>query len=153
MSIAYGKNLLPATVGFDRLLSTMEEFDRILGSGGKTQTYPPYNIVKFDDNNYEIQIAVAGFYADDIDVETKENKLTVTGSSPKTEMAGDYLYHGLAARDFKHVFTLNDTVIVQSANIVNGVLKIALENIIPEEKKSRKIEIGFESKPLLTNKK
>lgn len=153
MTTAYGRNLLPSTVGFDRLLSTMEEFERMLGNGSKAQTYPPYNIVKFDDNNYEIQIAVAGFSIDDIDVETKENKLTVTGSSPKTEIVGDYLYHGLAARDFKHVFTLNDTVVVQSANIVNGVLKIALENIIPEHRKPKKIQIGFEEKPLLTNKK
>lgn len=149
----YGKNLLPSTVGFDRLLSTMEEFDRILTStGGKTQTYPPYNIVKFNDNEYEIQIAVAGFSIEDIDVETKENKLSISGTSNKTEVVGEYLYHGLAARDFRHTFTLNDTVFVKSANIVNGVLKINLENIIPEHKKPRKIQIGYEEKPLLEKK-
>ena len=89
-----------------------------------------YNIIKFDDNKYEIQIAIAGFSIDDIDVETKGNQLTVTGSSPKTEFAGEYLFHGLAARDFTRVFTLNDTVIVKSADVENGVLKIQLENII-----------------------
>lgn len=158
MTIQYGKNILPSTVGFDRLLSTMEEFDRMLGSGGKTQTYPPYNILKYntveeENQKYEIQIAVAGFSIDDIDVEVKENKLTIIGSTPKSETVCDYLYHGLATRDFKHTFTLNDTVVVQSANIENGVLKIQLESIIPEEKKPRKIQIGFVDKPLLTNKK
>lgn len=154
MTYAYGKNILPSTVGFDRLLSTMEEFDKMFGSGGKTQTYPPYNIVRFDENNYEIQIAVAGFSHNDIDIETADNKLTVAGSVAKDcGSIGEYLYHGLSSRDFKHTFTLNDTVVIKSANIVNGVLKISLENVIPEEKRPRKIQIGFDEKPLLTNKK
>lgn len=154
MTYPYGKNLLPSTVGFDRLLSTMEEFDRMLGGNPKQSAYPPYNIVKIDENQYEIQMAVAGFSFEDIDVETVQNKLTVTGSIPKdVGSTVEYLHHGLSSRDFKQVFTLNDTIVVRSANIVNGVLKIVLENIIPEERKPRKIQIGFGEKTLLSNKK
>lgn len=148
MTHAYGRNLLPATVGFDRLLSTMEEFDKLFEKT-KTPTYPPYNIVKLDDEVYEIQIAVAGFGKDDITIETNRNILTVNGVSQKTETEVQYLHHGLAARDFRHTFTLADTTVVNSADIINGVLKISLENIIPEEKKPRKILIGSSETPLL----
>lgn len=154
MTYPYGKNLLPSTVGFDRLLSTMEEFDKMLGSNTKQSTYPFYNIVKVDENRYEIQIAVAGFASENIDIETVGNKLTVIGSIPKdADTTIEYLHHGLSSRDFKQVFTLSDTIVVRSADIVNGVLKIVLENIIPEERKPRKIQIGFDEKPLLTKQK
>ena len=150
MTFTYGRNLLPSTVGFDRLLSTMEEFDKMF-ENTKTPTYPPYNIVKFDENNYEIQIAVAGFDKNDITIETNRDVLTVNGVSQKAETEVNYLHHGLAARDFRHTFRLSDTVVVNNADIVNGVLKINLENVIPEEKKPRKIPIGGSEKPLLIN--
>lgn len=149
MTYSYGRNLLPLSVGFDHLLSTLQEFEDI----GKPSTYPPYNIVKFDEDNYQIQIAVAGFSPDELDIEVKENKLTVNGeikSAPPLEV--QFLHHGLASRDFSHTFRLSDTVVVKSADIVNGVLKIDLENVLPEEKKPRKIPIG-EDQPLLTNTK
>jgi molecular chaperone IbpA len=148
MTHAYGKSLLPSTVGFDRLLTTIDEFDRMFGNV-KTPTYPPYNIVKFDDDNYEIQIAVAGFDKNDIVIETNRDVLTVNGVSQKSETEVNYLHHGLAARDFRHTFRLSDTVIVNSADIVNGVLKISLENVIPEAKKPRKIPIGKLEQTLL----
>lgn len=151
MTYAYGKNLLPATVGFDRLLSTIEEFDRILGNS-KPQSYPPYSILKFDDNNYQIQIAVAGFAPEDVEVETNQNELTICGVSRKTEAEVEYLHHGLATRDFKHTFKLMDTVVVQSANIQHGVLLINVENVIPEERKPRKIPIGNKESLLLEDK-
>lgn len=150
MTLAFGKSLLPATVGFDRLFSTMEEYEKLY-TNTKIPTYPPYNIVRYDEDNYEIQIAVAGFELGDIDIESHRNKLTVSGKCQKEEGI-EYLYHGLSSRDFKHTFTLSDTVIVKAANIKNGVLKISLENIIPEEKKYRKIEIQNET-PLLTEDK
>jgi molecular chaperone IbpA len=148
MTTAYGKNILPMTVGFDRLFSTMEEIDKILGNA-KAPSYPPYNIVKLDETNYEIQIAVAGFSIDDIEVETIQNKLYVSGISEKPETELVYLHHGLANRDFKHVYTLSDISVVRSANVVNGILKIQIENVIPEERKPKKIQIGFSEKPLL----
>jgi molecular chaperone IbpA len=152
MSYAYGKNILPMTVGFDRLFSTMEEMDRIFGNS-KAPSYPPYNIVKLDELNYEIQIAVAGFAPEDIDVETTQNKLTVSGVSDKPEIEVEYLHHGLANRDFKHVYTLSDISVVRSANIVNGILKIQIENVIPEERKPKKIPIVMDDKKLLTQEK
>lgn len=148
MTHAYGKNLLPATVGFDRLLSTMEEFDKIFEKT-KTPTYPPYNIVKFDDESYEIQIAVAGFSKEDVDIQLNQNVLTVNGVSQKVESSIQYLHHGLASRDFRHTFRLSDNVIVDSADMINGVLKINLKNVIPEEKKPRKIQIGNSEKEKL----
>ena len=149
MTTAYGKNILPMTVGFDRLFSTMEEIDRIFGNA-KAPSYPPYNIVKLDDTKYEIQVAVAGFSIEDIEVETIQNKLYVSGVSEKPDVEPIYLHHGLANRDFKHVYTLSDISVVRSANIVNGILKIQIENVIPEERKPKKIQIGYSEKPLLT---
>ena len=79
MTYTYGKSLLPSTVGFERLFTTLNEFDELLGNK-KPSTYPPYNIVKFDDDNYQIQIAVAGFSKEEIDIQTKNNQLTVNGA-------------------------------------------------------------------------
>lgn len=152
MTYAYGKTLLPSTIGFDRLFSTMEELDKMLGNN-KAPSYPPYNIVKFDNFNYEIQIAVAGFEQNDISVETNHNKLFVSGISGKSESEGEYLHHGLAKRDFKHIFTLSDTSVVNSADIKNGILKISIENVIPEEKRPRKIPIGTQQNSLLLEEK
>ena len=143
MTYAYGKSLLPSTIGFDRLLTTLNEFEELF-EHKKPQTYPPYNIVRFDDDNYQIQIAVAGFDKSEIVIETKHNQLTVNGAIKTEETNVEYLHRGLAARDFSHAFTLSDTIIVKSADMENGVLKIDLENIIPEEKKPRKIPIGNE---------
>jgi len=150
MTYTYGKSLLPSTVGFERLFSTLNEFDELLGNK-KPSTYPPYNIVKFDDDNYQIQIAVSGFSKEDIVIETKNNQLTVNGAIQTESTDFEYLHHGLASRDFSHTFKLSDTVFVKSADIINGVLNINLENIIPEEKKPRKIPIGEEK--LLTSEK
>lgn len=148
MTHAYGRNLLPLSVGFDHLLSTLQEFEEI----AKPSTYPPYNIVKFDEDNYQIQIAVAGFGPDELDIEVKENRLTVNGEIRSAYTSDvQFLHHGLASRDFSHSFRLSDTVVVKTADIVNGVLKIDLENVLPEEKKPRKIPIG--EPPLLTSEK
>nr|QMP83368.1 MAG: hypothetical protein [Caudoviricetes sp.] len=152
MTYAYGKNILPMTVGFDRLFSTMEEMDKLFGNT-KAPSYPPYSILKLDEYNYEIQIAVAGFSADDIGVETSQNKLIVFGVAKKPEVEPVYLHHGLANRDFKHVYTLSDLSVVRSADIVNGILKIQIENVIPEEKKPKKIPIGCDKTLLIEKSK
>ena len=149
MTYAYGRNLLPSTIGFDRLFSTLNEFEELF-EHKKPSTYPPYNIVKYDNDQYQIQIAVAGFDSEDIEIEYKNNQLTVNGSI-KAEQTVEYLHHGLASRDFSHSFKLSDIVVVKGADIINGVLKIDLENVYPEEKKPRKIPIGNE-KMLTTDK-
>ena len=143
LSLPYGKSLLPSTVGFDRLLSTFEEFDNILGRGAKVQSYPPYNILKKEDNeNYIIEIAVSGFKRDEIQITSEDGKLYVNGEIKTTRTSDRYLHRGIATRDFSHKFVLSETVVVKDADITDGLLVINLVNIIPEEKKSRKIQIG-----------
>ena len=143
MTLHYGKSLLPATVGFDRLLSTMEEFDRMF-EGSKIPTYPPYNIVKDNDTQYTIEIAVSGFKRDEIEVTTEGNKLYVNGAIKTAQTEGrEYLHRGIGTRNFSHKYTVADTVVIKSADIIDGLLVIKMENIIPEEKKPRKIEIGI----------
>lgn len=146
----YGRTLLPATVGFDRLLSTMEEFDRMF-EGAKVPTYPPYNIIKENDTDYTIEIAVSGFKRDEIEISTEGNKLFVNGAIKVAQTdTKEYLHKGIGTRNFSHKYTLSDTVIVKGADIVDGLLVINLENQIPEEKKPRKIQIGKNTTDLLT---
>lgn len=151
MTFPYGKNVLPLTVGFDRLLSTFEEVDRVLGNA-KPPSFPPYDIIKVDHNNYEVHIAVAGFPPENIDIEINQNKLIVSGTINKNDSEINYLHRGLGKRDFKHVYTLSDTSVVKSADIKNGILNINIENVLPEAQKPRKIPITIE-KNLLTKDK
>lgn len=138
------RSLLPTTVGFDRLFSTINGFEELLAEGKKnTQTYPPYNIYKIDDTHYKIEIAVAGFKRDELDITFQDNKLLVVGEKKETEdFPFEYLHRGIGTRNFQHSFTLADTILVGSADFVDGILEIALKNIIPEEKKPRKIPIA-----------
>ena len=128
---------LGITVGFDTM------FDRLFGDVQRTETasgFPPYNIRKDEEEKYTIEMAVAGFSQDDLEVELKEGVLTVRSKSEKEEK--EYLHRGIAKRAFSRSFTLSDDVIVKGADLVNGMLTIDLERIVPEEKKSRLIEIG-----------
>lgn len=123
------------TIGFDRHFQLLEEL-----RNATKPTYPPYNIIKVDDDeHYLIEIAAAGFTKDDIDISLKENQLTVTGS--KGGDGADYVHKGIAARDFEQNFALADDVNVTSASMDNGILVIELERIIPDHKKPRTIEI------------
>lgn len=147
MTLSYGKSLLPATVGFDQLLSTFEEFDKLQF---KPQTYPPYNLVKETDVKWTIEIAVAGFKRDEIEITYENGKLIVSGSIVEESTTRQYVHRGIAKRDFCHKFILAESVVVKGADIENGTLIIELENIIPEEKKPRKIQIGNNTEKLLT---
>lgn len=147
MTFAYGRNLLPSTVGFDRLLSTLDEAlnipEKVLTS------YPPYNIAKISEDKYVIELAVAGFKREEIDITLEDNKLTVQGNAKKDEDGSKTYYHrGIALRNFTRVFTLADTVVVNSADLVDGMLVVELQNIIPENKKPRKISLGSTQKVL-----
>lgn len=133
----------PFFIGFDRVLDRMHQ-----QTPGQTN-YPPYNIVKVDDDNYHIEIAVAGFTRDELDVELKEGVLSVEGKKEDKETEGSYLHRGISARQFRRTFTLSDTIVVRGADFVDGILTIELENVIPEEKKPRKIAIGGSSEPEL----
>ena len=125
------------SVGFDRM------FDRLFDEVNVSATnYPPYNIIKSDDTNYSIEIAVAGFSKDEIEIETKENTLTVKSlSRPEGDDDKNYLHKGISNRAFKRSFTIADDVVVKGASYENGMLTVSLERIIPEEKQPRLIKI------------
>ena len=151
MSDPYGRNLLLSTVGFENLIDAFEQLNTT-ESSGKPQSYPPYNILKINDRDYAIEIAVAGVRSDEIDITAEGNKLNVIGKL-KSAQVGEFLHTGIATRDFSHQFTLSETVVVRSADIENGLLIIKLENVIPEEKLPRKILIGGDSKLFVEEQK
>lgn len=133
--------LFRSTVGFDRL-------SRLLETGmlnDQAQAYPPYNIVKLNDDEYRITMAVAGFSEDDIEIVSQENQLTVQGrNSGKHADVDDtvtYLHRGIAERAFERRFQLADHIKVTAADLNNGLLTIALAREVPEAMKPRRIEI------------
>jgi molecular chaperone IbpA len=140
MQYPFGRNILLSTVGFDRLLDAFNDLEKSV-SENKAVSYPPYNIIKIGEHDYAIELAVAGFNRDELDVTVENNKLTVTGKV-NAERGGEYLHRGIATRDFTREFTLAETVVVKSADIENGLLKIKLQNVVPEAEKPRRIEIG-----------
>lgn len=124
-------------IGFDRLFNMMEANSAKNSSGG----YPPYNIEQQDENHFRITMAVAGFAEDQLDLTQKENMLIVKGER-KAEEGKNYVYQGIAERDFERKFQLADYVKVVGASMENGLLHIDLEREIPEAMQPRKIEIG-----------
>lgn len=124
------------SVGFDQLFLDLERTKTITNSN-----YPPYNIIKVDEENYIIELAIAGFKKDEIDIILQENKLTISANI-KDKTTSDYLHKGLSSREFYKDFILNTDVIVKRADIEDGILSIKLEKFIPEEKKPQAIEIG-----------
>ncbi len=130
-------------VGFDRLASMMDTASRLDGAQG----YPPYNIERVEDDRFAIEIAVAGFSEDDLDIELKEAMLTVAGkkTAGETDDEREFLHRGIAERGFIRRFQLADHVIVTGAQLQNGLLRIELKRELPEAMKPRKIEIGQSS--------
>jgi molecular chaperone IbpA len=122
-----------ALIGFDQLFDTLEY--------KATTNYPPYNIIKSDEDNYTIEVAVAGFKKKEITVQVDNNKLSVKGSKEKEDTKVQYLHHALSARNFTHQFTIAENMVIKSAALEDGVLKVLLERIVPESKKVRTIEI------------
>ena len=136
-----------ATVGFDRM------FDLLDSVAGQTagNGYPPYNIEKAGENAYRIVMAVAGFAEAELNVTQTENELLVSGqAAPKGEDETQFLYRGIAGRDFERHFQLADHVKVSGAKLANGLLTIELQREIPEEKKPRAIPVEA-AKPALTH--
>ena len=127
------------SIGFDRM------FDSLTSASGYTQqtNYPPYNIIKKSDTEFLIEVAIAGFSKDDVEVRMMENRLNISSIDLKTsEMDNtEYLHKGISARSFKRAFTLSDDVVVKEANMENGILSISMERVIPEDKKPRTIKI------------
>ena len=129
--------LYRSVVGFDRLASLLETAAADAATG-----YPPYNIERTDENAYRIDIAVAGFRADELNVEVKENLLTVTGRKAANDDARKYLHRGLAERNFERRFQLADYVIVTDADLADGLLSISLKRELPEALKPRQVQIN-----------
>jgi molecular chaperone IbpA len=144
-------------VGADKIVQKMNEtYDHIQKTAGNG--YPPFNLKKTDDNVYVVELAVAGFGKQDIELTLEENKLIVKGQTTLDTLTSDgvdveYLHKGIADRAFTRTFALNDNVVVNNAAMVNGILKIWLEHIIPEHKKPKKIDITDDvSAPVDTKK-
>lgn len=134
--------LYRATVGFDQIADLM---DRVMTNDTGTQSYPPYNIEKTDEDGYRISIAVAGFSEDDLEVEVKENALHITASKPQETAKRTYLHRGIATRAFSRRFHLADHVRVTGAVHKDGMLHIDLLREVPEALKPRQIPIQTQS--------
>lgn len=135
--------LYRSTIGFDRLANIFDAMNTPEKTG-KAASYPPYNVERLDETQYQISMAVAGFAEDELDVEQIGTTLTVRGvSAPEAEDSErQYLYRGIAARSFERRFQLADNVKVTGAALDKGLLHIALEREIPEAEKPRKIGIA-----------
>jgi molecular chaperone IbpA len=132
--------LFRSTVGFDRLFDMLDQVSQY-ESG---QSYPPYNIERTDDTHYRITVAVAGFAEKDLDVEIHDGVLTISGKREETngQEGKSVLYQGIAGRAFERRFQLAEHVEVKAAKLENGLLHVDLEQIVPEEKKPRRISIN-----------
>ncbi|AWM76699.1 Hsp20 family protein [Phenylobacterium parvum] len=140
--------LYRSVVGFDRLAQLLETATVDQASG-----YPPYNIERTDENAYRIEIAVAGFRPDELNIEVKENLLTVQGRKTANDAERRFLHRGLAERDFERRFQLADYVVVTEAGLADGLLSISLRRELPEALKPRRIEIATASAPLIEGEK
>jgi len=129
--------LYRSAVGFDRLAALLDA----AASTDSASGYPPYNIQRTDENAYRIEIAVAGFKPDELNIEVKENLLTVQGRKAANDEPRRYLHRGLAERNFERRFQLADYVVVTDAELADGLLAISLKRELPEQLKARRIEI------------
>ena len=130
--------LFRSSVGFDRVFDLLDSVSRY----DTTQTFPPYNIERSDENHYRITLAVAGFAEKDLAVDVRDGVLTVQGKHGEEADKQGYLYQGIAGRAFERRFQLAEHVEVKGAKLENGLLHIALERVVPEEKKPRRIAIN-----------
>lgn len=124
----------PFAIGFDRFFEDIERVSNI------NDNFPPYNVIKSSDDSYLIELAVAGFNKDELNIEYKDSILTVTGDNT-TRQELDFVHKGISERSFKRSWTLGDYVKVKTANVVNGLLVISLEREVPEEEKPQVIKI------------
>lgn len=125
-------------VGFDSLFNDM---DRLYMNSATNNSYPPYNIVKLDEDSFLIEIAVAGFAENELDVTVNNGQLAITGNTTGRDDNRDYVHKGIGTRHFTRTFRLADHIQVENARLENGLLAIQLRRLIPEELKPRKIAI------------
>jgi molecular chaperone IbpA len=148
---SFTSKALNTTVGFDQVFNRLSQLSQNIP---KIPSYPPYNIRKVDENKYVIELAVAGFGKQDLELEMVDGVLTIKGSMNSDE--DNFIYKGIADRSFTRNFTLAESVEIKNADLINGMLKIWLERFIPEEKQPKKIDINEgekSTKQFLTEKK
>lgn len=140
-------------IGFDRMADLIDNAAKLNGTG----SYPPYNIAQVSEDEYLIELAVAGFGENDLNIETHENMLTIVGTKAVNENTADadleYLHRGIAERGFERRFQLADHVIVTAADLSNGLLRIQMRRELPEAMKPRTISIGAKHDKNLTSRK
>ena len=139
-TVRYSTLSNPWSIGFEDLFRQLEE----VHSNMAAENYPPHNIVKIDDDHYVVELAVAGFGENELDVTVQDGVLTITGAK---EDSRTYVHKGVSTRKFTRSFTLNEHVEVRDAQVSNGILSIKLERNIPEAKKPRKIAINADKQP------
>ena len=151
-------HLYPSTLGFDRIFNELESMlsSTVDHTGDK---FPPHNIIKLSDEKYVVELAVAGFDENEINITVSEGVLSIEGNKKESEEQIEYLHKGIGTRSFKKNIRLIDTIEVHGAQFKNGILSIGLENVIPGSKKPKKIEINnkkdlkFFNQALLTENK
>ena len=138
-TLSIWNDLRPYAVGFDSLF---DHFNNTLEYTVKQQTsYPPYNINKIDDLNYQVEMALAGFSKDDIEVKYSDNQLTIKSVESEDKDEKDVINRGISKRKFSRSSTLADDVVVNGAELKDGMLMVELEKIVPDSKKPRTIDI------------
>ncbi len=140
--------LFRTAIGFDRMA-------RLAGAAQETvsQAYPPYNIERVGDDSYRLTMAVAGFAQDDLELTVRENSLVIAGRVKPEAQTGEVLFRGIAGRAFERRFALADHIVVDGADLQNGLLHVGLKRVVPEALKPRRIEIGnaVQATPALAN--
>ena len=139
--------LFRTAIGFDRLARLMDT----AVSSAEAPSYPPYNIEKTGDDTYRLTMAVAGFRPEDLDMTVKENTLVISGRVAGEANKGEVLYRGIAGRAFERRFVLADHIVVEGADLENGLLHVGLKRVVPEALKPRKIAIGGTAPAAIAN--
>ena len=142
--------LFRTAIGFDRLARLMDT-----AASNEVSGYPPYNIEKLGDDTYRLTMAVAGFKPEELDLVVKENTLVITGRPATEGQKNELLYRGIAGRAFERRFVLADHIVVDGADLNNGLLHVGLKRVVPEALKPRRIEVNTgaptQSQPVIAN--
>lgn len=124
-------------IGFDHVWNEIEK----LSTSADSKIYPPHNVVKIDESNYLVELALAGYKKEDLSVEVRDGILVVSGET-NNNSEREFLHRGISSKKFTRTFRMSEHVVVRGADFVDGLLAIKLEIVLPEDKRPRKIEIG-----------
>jgi molecular chaperone IbpA len=139
--------LFRTAIGFDRLARLVDT----AASNAEASGYPPYNIEKLGDESYRLTMAVAGFKPEELDLTVKDNTLVITGRPAAEAHKHEVLYRGIAGRAFERRFVLADHIVVEGADMNNGLLHVGLKRVVPEALKPRRIEVNGGAQPAIAN--